>query len=229
MKMQENGLCNRVDELVGFVYGELSDREARQFEIHMRDCAACKAEVASFGEIHQSILSWRNESLGINPATAPIVTAPAEPKRSAMNAIREFLNFSPLWMKGATAFASLLFLVCAIVAVKYLEQGSGEVAIIPPVEKHYSATELKVLNTRNEADLKAQGPQAVHVNRPNPGSAMNSGSHPQTVVREAQAVNRSPRRPLSRQERNELATDLGLMNTHDDALKLVTDRITQAP
>src|SRR5215471_1096057 len=135
MKMQENGLCNHIDELVGFVYGELSDREARQFEIHMRDCAACKAEVASFREIHQSMLLWRNESLGVNPSTAPIVTAAAEARRSAINAIREFLNFSPPWMKGATAFASLLFLVCAIVAVKYLEQGSGEVAIIPPVEK----------------------------------------------------------------------------------------------
>jgi len=41
-----NQVCEGTNELVGFLYGELTDWETRKFERHMQDCASCKAEYA---------------------------------------------------------------------------------------------------------------------------------------------------------------------------------------
>src|SRR6266852_4089802 len=110
-EMSNTNICERVDDLIGFLYSELSEMEARRFERHLRECAACEAEFTAFGQIRESMVEWRNESLGLagapvvasDPSLATAATRPEIPAKSALGALREFFALSPLWMKSATA------------------------------------------------------------------------------------------------------------------------------
>src|SRR5712691_1431855 len=120
MRDIKDQVCDRADDLVAFLYGELGEKDAREFERHLHECARCETEFAAFGQIRKSIVSWRDESLGaawltgavtdhsLAPATIPVSV---QTRPSALAAIRAFFNLSPMWMKGAAAFASLLFCV----------------------------------------------------------------------------------------------------------------------
>src|SRR5205814_2083905 len=57
--------CGRENDLIAFLYGELSDVEARTFQHHMHDCPGCSAELETFKDIRESVVNWRNESLGL--------------------------------------------------------------------------------------------------------------------------------------------------------------------
>src|SRR4051812_38903272 len=102
--------CERANDLVSFLYGEANEKEAREFKRHLHECAACESEVASFGQVRESIGAWKNEALGLFISAE--VIRPVQ-KKSAVAALREFFNLSPVWMKGAVAFATLVF--CALV------------------------------------------------------------------------------------------------------------------
>ena len=85
--------CGRENDLIGFLYGELTEVEAIAFQRHLQECATCNAELADFGEVRESVVAWRNESLG-SVALAIQVTSPRERRGhtpSAMAALREFL------------------------------------------------------------------------------------------------------------------------------------------
>ena len=105
--------CARADELMGFLYGELNDVEAKAGG-HLQQCVTCNAELSSFGDIRKSVVAWRDESF--NSLSSPGVNLPAR-QPSAVAALREFFNLSPAWMKVAIGFASLLFCVFAGLAV----------------------------------------------------------------------------------------------------------------
>src|ERR1700687_5926999 len=150
MKDIKDEVCGRADDLIAFLYGELDGEDARKFERHLHDCARCETELASFGEIRQSIVSWRDESLGAawlpDPAkdrklASNRLRAGAQVRPSALAAMREFFNLSPLWLKGAAAFASLLFCVCAVLAIGYLKDRHKNI-LAAPSDKIYSKEEL---------------------------------------------------------------------------------------
>src|SRR5262245_31151247 len=107
-ELVESNVCERANELVAFLYGELSQVEARKFERHMQECDACKTEYSSFGSIHQSIVAWRDQSLGVRPAS---LVVPAGKGASVWAAFREFFRLAPFWAKGATALATVLFCI----------------------------------------------------------------------------------------------------------------------
>src|ERR1700674_5809386 len=139
--MNERPVCHRSEDLVTYLYNEASAAEAQDFAIHVETCEACRAEFAVFSQVHESILLWRNEALGSAfspaPQAAPVLAeAPTdsrqivrpERKLPALAALREFFSVSPLWLRGATAFAALLLCVLGLLAVSRLSQGPNQVA-----------------------------------------------------------------------------------------------------
>lgn len=110
--------CLRAEELVAYLYGEASEREAVDFARHMNECAACRDEAAAFTEVRAGVVEWRNRSLPSFAATPSVAHAFSETenaraqKRSALAAISEFFSLSPLWMRAATAAVAVL--VCAL-------------------------------------------------------------------------------------------------------------------
>jgi len=134
--------CARGEELVAYLYGEANDAEARDFQSHLKACHACRAELQDFGHVREGIQSWRAEAL--HPSTVPAMTAQAfaastrltaEPKRSALAALREFFTLSPLWLRGATALATLLlFALLIVTALHFFKRAEA-----PPVANQQQA------------------------------------------------------------------------------------------
>jgi Putative zinc-finger len=238
MKDLNNQQCNRSEDLIAFLYNEISESEARSFERHLHECASCKRELASFGNIRESIGSWREASLAAawspaaeneSRALLPVVQS----RHSAWQAIREFFNLSPLWLKGAAAFASLLFCVCAALAIAYLRTPTTNLTGQSD-DKRYTQAELNqqiaAAEQKKEKQLRDEFQTKL---LPTPGGSEDIKPTPRVVQPHLSgyAVNtQNLRKPLTRQERNEIAADLGLLTSRDDDdIDLITDRITQTP
>jgi hypothetical protein len=202
--------CERSSDLMAFLYKEMNASETREFESHLRECRTCRQEAASFGLVRESILAWRDDVLtGFVPAAA----TPA--RRSAVAAFRQFFDLSPLWLKGAAAFAVLTF--CVLAGLLYVN-----IYKETPVAANTAAT-----YTQQDVDRLVK--EALAKERPN-----TSPENPQTAVATfdpppRQQRSRSKRtvrnrRPLSRAEREQLAADLRLLPIDDD-LDLLSDRM----
>ncbi len=226
MKEEVSG-CGRENELVSFLYGELNAEEAQAFQRHLQACRACSAELSAFRDIHASVVTWRDESLaGVfspAPANNPAVGLITERRPSAIAALREFFNLSPLWMKGAVAFASLLF--CLFTSLTILQwRGTPSTIAVVESERKYTGAEVDKLVQQAVDQVKkeqAGGPGqllAASDLTPNSGKTKRSGNHKSSVAR----------RPLSKTEREQLALDLRLATPqHEGEMDLLADRINQ--
>ena len=226
--------CERENDLIAFLYGELNDTEARTFQSHMRDCASCNAELTAFRDIRDSVVAWRNESLGgviSYPIAESVVSSADHEKPSALAALRAFFNLSPLWMKGALAFASVLFCLFALLAIARLRDKPPAAVANNPGKQVYSEEQLNALvEQRVQAELqRARDSQAKAP--PAPVIVNASGSNRgRQVTRSGNelAANANQRRPLSKTERQQLAADLRLSSGKNDSdLDLLDDRINQ--
>lgn len=135
--LERANVCTRAEDLVAYLYGEASETEARDFDRHMQNCAACRTELAAFGDVREAVGEWRQSALGVIPSTAferDDVTAFAsaketlKPKRSALAAVREFFTLSPVWLRAATAAIALVFCVLAFIAIAHFKEQPKVVA-----------------------------------------------------------------------------------------------------
>ena len=135
--ISERPVCHRAEDLVTYLYGEASEVDAQDFAGHLQQCDACRSEFGVFQQVHDSILLWRNEALGsaFNPAVVPVEsTVDAtqfvrhERKLTALAALREFFNVSPLWLRAATGFAVLLLFVLGVLAISRSWNRPGQTA-----------------------------------------------------------------------------------------------------
>src|SRR5215203_2806543 len=141
--------CDRANDLVSFLYGEANEKEVREFERHLHGCAACEAEVGSFRQVRKSIGDWKQEALGV--FVSHEVIRPAQ-KKSAGAALREFFNLSPLWMKGAVAFATLVF--CSLVVLTIYRSSTPKNPTEDSTTRKYSQTEVNQM-VKNALDNQA--------------------------------------------------------------------------
>ena len=241
---EEKSSCGRENDLISFLYGELNDLEAKTFQRHLGDCVACNAELAAFSDVRESVVAWRNESLGaiVSPATvtdqlASLPGAAAVNDRaatpSAWSALREFFKLSPLWLKGAVAFASVLFCLFAGLAIARLLD-KPPVVVKGPATPTQSPQEINALvEQRVQAELERirndapqQEKNALTADNSSPGNSLKRTARPSEVA--ASATNQKSRRPLSKTEREQLAADLRLTaGKNDSELDLLDDRINQ--
>src|SRR6185295_15393047 len=94
-------------------------------QTHLQQCNSCREEAASFGVVRESITAWRDEALA-GFVASPVTTTPQ--KKSALAALRQFFDLSPLWLKGATAFAAVTF--CVLVGVVLFRSNNNHVSSI---------------------------------------------------------------------------------------------------
>ncbi len=197
---------------MAFIYKEMDASESREFESHLQVCANCREEAASFGVVRESIVTWRDEVLtGFVPSTA------TPTRRSAVAAFRQFFDLSPLWLKGAAAFAVLTFCVLAgllYVNLKKEPTMAGVVYTQQDVDRL-----VKEAVAQQQKNTPVVNPSDTTVATLNPRA-----SQPERPIKQPAAAKN--RRPLSRAEREQLAADLRLLPTDDD-LDLLSDRINQ--
>ncbi len=222
----ERPMCHRAEDLVTYLYGEATAEEARDFTAHLQQCDACRAEFNVFNHVHESIVTWRNEALGPIAAVVPaqenisVVSPEIVPhgrRLPALAALREFFTVSPLWLRGATAFAGLLLCALLIFAAARLWRqptSNGN-------EAKYTEQQFQ-----QAVDKKVAEQVAKLNHNPNPGSTTvqeSSGTteQPSHVVTGRNRLRSLPRNRLTREERVQLAADLGLIREREDEMPFV--------
>ncbi len=213
--------CDRGADLMTFLYDEADEREAREFKRHLNECDNCREEAAALGLVRESITAWRDEAL------SGFVSAPIAPKRkSALAAVRQFFDLSPLWLKAATGFAALIFCALAALALIGIPQGTEHVSSNPP-QPAAVYTQQDVDRLIKEALAKQEPTEPEKVKQPEAVAVRETPKPRNSKTPKPTEVAKS-RRPLSRAEREQLAADLRLLSTGDDSgLVLLGDRINQ--
>ena len=224
--INERPVCHRAEDLVTYLYGEANAAETQDFATHMQRCDACRAEFAVFNQVHESIVLWRNEALSPIPSLTTVTPTESafdsrrlvqhERKLSAVAALREFFSVSPLWLRGATAFAALLLCVLGGLAISRLVQKPSELAKDGSDQRVYTSQQfaeaVKAGVDRKVAELNikksANATQTVKLAPKKTGNQMQL------------AANRTRTRPamkgLTRREQWQLAADLRLIPGRDD-------------
>ncbi|HJU93144.1 MAG TPA: zf-HC2 domain-containing protein [Pyrinomonadaceae bacterium] len=216
--MNNSPSCERASDLIAFLYDEASESEKRDFELHLNNCAACQEEVASFGLVRESVIAWRDEALsGFVSTPLPTTT-----KKSALAALRQFFDLSPLWLKAATACALVAFCILAALAINRTERGSdGSTAKNP--DAIYTQDDVARMVKQALETQKSSNQTALALKEP---VAKEQSPKPRRVPAQRQSA--QSRRPLTRAEREQLAADLRLLSMDDEVgLNLLGDRINQ--
>jgi hypothetical protein len=217
-EMNNSPTCERAPDLLAFLYNEASETEARDFKLHLQECGSCRSELASFGLVRESITAWRDEALSGFVSTALPTKARS---KSALAALRQFFDLSPLWLKAAAGFAVLTFCALAVLAFIRLQPPARVVAVKDP-NAIYNQGDVDRMVKEALAKQTATVPE-----RPEPETPLIvKAPKPKRVAGTGQMA--KSRRPLSRAERDQLAADLRLLSTQDDVrLNLLGDRINQ--
>src|SRR5882762_10215064 len=186
--MNERPVCHRAEDLVTYLYGEASEADALDFRNHLRQCDSCRSEFTVFNQVHESIETWRNEALGASfnpaaiPATVAIDATPVirhERELSALAALREFFTVSPLWLRGATAFAALLLCVLGVMMVARLSRRPADIVQTGNHERVYTGQEVEdavnkaVEKTVAELRNNKDAPTPIVATQDKPKSATN--------------------------------------------------------
>lgn len=215
--MKETPDCERASDLIAFLYNEADERERRDFQLHLNECRTCREEVASFGVVRKSITAWRDEALA-GFVSQPIATN----RKSALAALRQFFDLSPLWLKGATAFAIVAF--CVLAAIAFVNLQSDKV--------HVSSSSSGAIYTQDDVnrmmkEALAKQPEVKPAVEISPETVAVAES-PKPKKSRNSTTSHLAKRPLSRAEREQLAADLRLLSSDDDAtLHLLGDQINQ--
>lgn len=214
-------VCHRADDMMAFLYGEASATEAEDFASHVDLCASCRTEFAVFRRVRESVSEWRSEVLGAGwrpqqidePERVPaFVTARPPHKATALSALREFFTIAPMWLRGATALATVVFCVLITLFVT---------SMLRTPERVYSAKEFNAEVENRMAQLnKDQGgstsSSAVSASVIQPGGSGEQINPPSPLVKVKQTTRPRSRRFLSRAEREQLAADLGLKPANEE-------------
>lgn len=160
IKMQNlTDTCARAGDLVAYLYGETNETGIRDFQNHVTGCATCRSELSAFADLREGITAWRNEAL--NPIQGPTpdavhnqVAMQVSTKRSALRALREFFTLSPLWLRGATAFAAVLFVALLFVtALHYFDRDDAPIVTQTPSIRRVDAKESPTVPKSGEVTL----------------------------------------------------------------------------
>jgi hypothetical protein len=230
--------CGREHDLVAFLYGELSDIENESFDSHRHTCLMCQQQISEFKSIRESVVAWRDESLGHASVAVRQTTRLINPdKGSALAALRAFFDLSPLWMKGAVGFAAILFCILTVLTAARLRNTPAATAANAGSQGH-SQQELNALVEQGVQDELAR--RKVAEEPPASSSPASAGLKDKIVPSRSRGIlnqrtevaanarSEKARRPLSKAEREQLAADLRLVSSRNErGLDLVDDQINE--
>jgi hypothetical protein len=71
--------CDFADEIVAYIYRELKESRANEFESHLLGCEACSNDLAGFSNARLSVVEWRNDAF--SHLETPQITIPYTERR----------------------------------------------------------------------------------------------------------------------------------------------------
>ena len=125
--------CDRIAEIVPYIYGEATAAERLDFETHLPECEPCTDEFAAIAEARFAVYEWNREefaSIPTPPFTIPYEKQPviAESFASKLSKIFGLPQF-PAWGSAAAAFGALvLFIGIGAIIFYGSRSGNNEIA-----------------------------------------------------------------------------------------------------
>lgn len=243
--MNENmksSICERAEEMVAYLYGEASEREASDLERHTKHCAACRDELAAFSRVRHDVIEWRNQSLPsfeFSQQVVPLVleAEDATRKRSVLAALREFFTLSPVWMRAATAMAVVIVCALVVFTVAHFYEQPRQVIVERVVPAGPTQAQLEEMVNRRaeelrrkekqEAELSAQVKQPVGVAQDNGTAARvkakRSAGTSTTIAKQQRSE--TPDKVYASQEARQQLAELVQRQKEDDGLPQLSDLV----
>jgi hypothetical protein len=109
----ENG-CGREELLVSVLYDEATDGQRKEFEAHLRQCASCREEFASFRDIRGDLRRWE---------AGPVPRITVEIKPGFAERLRQAFTLLPTWGRFVAAGACALLVLSVLNADISIGQG----------------------------------------------------------------------------------------------------------
>lgn len=107
--------CNRKEDLITYLYGEMPSAEEREFHKHLEQCRSCQTEEREFRAVRADLQSWQ---LGEVPHTViEFERAPAKARnRTLKDILIELADAVPFWFRYGAAFATASTLILVAMA-----------------------------------------------------------------------------------------------------------------
>ncbi len=106
--------CNRKEDLMTYLYGEMTSAEEREFRKHLGQCRSCEMEERDFKAIRVSMQSWQ---LGEVPRTViELEKSTLQPTRTLKQILSELAEALPVWFRYGATFATACTLVLVALA-----------------------------------------------------------------------------------------------------------------
>jgi hypothetical protein len=240
--LETSVVCHRAADLVTYLYGEASPREASDFELHMEHCGSCRNELKAFTHVRKDVVQWRDQSLPFFDSTHQSTPLPANERArrsSALMALREFFILSPIWMRAATATAAAIVCALLVFTIAYFSEQPRTVVQVVPGEPTQAQVDERVRQRleelrRQEKQQEAAAPLPLKdsgaVVQEKGASAPVRG---QTAVNSSKAVARkqkreTPTRSAGSQEARQELAELVQTQKEEDALPRLSDLIDDA-
>jgi hypothetical protein len=131
--------------------------------------------------------------------------------------LREFFTVSPLWLRGATAFAGLLLCALGVITFAHLSQTPPEVVKKTDQEmytRQQLEAEVKKAVANKESEFASRQNAASTTGKS--AETMSKREPDRTQLTTNQQLKSQRSRGLTRREREQLAADLRLTPTSDD-------------
>jgi hypothetical protein len=144
--------CERQEELIDYLYDEMSVAQRALFTDHLQACASCRTDLGGMQQLRGELRNW---DLGVVPRLELVMPRPR------LEVLKELLGLFPVWSRAllATASAVALVLLALGTASLFNRMSAPEtvaqqppapapapvaVAVIPPVAAQAALTpELK--------------------------------------------------------------------------------------
>lgn len=160
-KSNHNSGCDFAEQIVSYLYDEISDSEKSNFETHLTHCRSCESELSGFTSVRSSIREWCLEdfaSLSVPVFERPLKEKSREVSRSPFETILAYFTVSPKWVSAGAAFAVIalfagLFWFSAISTTdrkiaEYREETAEEP--VPSPKNDALRNDLTAMNANNE-------------------------------------------------------------------------------
>jgi anti-sigma factor RsiW len=149
--------CDR-DLLSLFVDGELSADQLRRLSLHLKECVACRVELAEIRRINDTLYSWGSVRRPIPAETERRVRASVA-KRKRLARVQKIARFSPPAV--GSSIAALLLLVTVNLGPLY--QSASPARPAPTQVSHLIKRQSAPLQlARGRAAVVTTQPDALH-------------------------------------------------------------------
>lgn len=118
---KSNPNCSFTQDVVSYLYDEMSGGEKLKFEQHLRGCLRCGEELGAFSTVSNSIQNWRDIEFSGAPTpeisrslydpTNTLVEVDQNNGGSWLSNLRQLFDLSPAWLKTAAAFGTLAIII----------------------------------------------------------------------------------------------------------------------